>query len=96
MVMEFLMKATTVLTALNIVFLLALGYIYVRNWLKLKTSFTSGLLLFNLLFLAQNLTSFYFYITMTPYFVDMVSLHVFILTLLQTIAFLILTIISWK
>jgi len=90
------MKATFGLTALNIILLLALSYIYGRNWLKLKTSFTSGLLLFTILFLLQNLTSFYFYITMTPYFVEMVGLHVFILTLLQTIAFLVLDIISWK
>ncbi len=96
MAMDYLMRTTFGLTALNIILLIALGYIYGKNWLKLKTSFTYGLLLFTVLFLLQNLTSFYFYITMIPYFVDMVSLHVFILTLLQTIAFLVLNVISWK
>ena len=94
--MEFLMKATFALTVINIVFLLALFFVYGKNWLSLKSAFTSGLALFTLIFLIQNITSVYFYLANMPYFVDMVSMHVFILTLLQTTAFSILNIISWK
>ena len=94
--MEFEMKATFVLTIVNILLLLSLGYVYGRNWLKMRSMFTLGLLLFTAVFLTQYLTSFYFYMTNMPYFVEMVSLHVMILTGLQTIAFIVLNFISWK
>ncbi len=94
--MEFEMQATFVLTAVNIVLLLALAYVYGRNWARLRSGFTAGLLLFTLAFLAQYVMSFYFYVTNMDYYVDMVSLHVLILTLLQTIAFAVLNGISWK
>ena len=94
--MEFEMKATFVLTIINILLLLSLGYIYGRNWLRMKSSFSLGLLLFTIVFLIQYLTSFYFYIVNMPYFVEMVSLYVMILTGLQAIAFIVLNIISWK
>jgi len=94
--MEFVMKATFVLTIVNIVLLLALSYVYGRNWVKMRSTFTAGLLLFTLAFLAQYLVSFYFYMTEMQYFVDMVSMHVFVLTVLQTIAFAILNGISWS
>ena len=94
--MEFVMKATFVLTIVNIVLLLALSYVYGRNWVKMRSTFTAGLLLFTLAFLVQYLVSFYFYMTEMQYFVDMVSMHVFVLTVLQTIAFAILNGISWS
>ena len=94
--MEFEMQATLVLTAVNTVLLLALTYVYGRNWARLRSGFTAGLLLFTLAFLAQYVMSFYFYVTNMDYFVDMVSLHVLILTLLQTVAFAVLNGISWK
>ena len=94
--MEFEMQATFVLTIINIILLLILGWIYGTSWLKIKSSFTTGLLMFTLIFLLQNLTSFYFYVTEMPYFVDMVSMHVLILTSLQTLALVIMVAISWK
>jgi hypothetical protein len=94
--MEFVMKATFVLTVVNIVLLLALAYVYGRNWQKIRSTFSAGLLLFTLAFLAQYLVSFYFYMTEMSFFVDMVSMHVFVLTVLQTIAFAILNGISWS
>ncbi len=94
--MEFVMKATFVLTTVNIVLLLLLTYVYGRNWVRLRSTFTAGLLLFTLAFLVQYITSFYFYITNMQFYVDMVSMHVFVLTILQTIAFTILNAISWS
>jgi hypothetical protein len=94
--MEFVMKATFVLTAVNVVLLLMLSFVYGRNWVKMRSTFTAGLLLFTLAFLAQYALSFYFYVTSMNYFVEMVSMHVFVLTLLQTIAFTVLNSISWS
>ena len=94
--MDFVMKATFVLTIVNIVLLLALSYVYGRNWMKIRSKISAGLLLFTLAFLVQYLVSFYFYMTEMHFFVDMVSMHVFVLTVLQTIAFAILNGISWS
>jgi len=94
--MEFVMKATFVLTIVNIILLLLLTYLYGRNWAKLRSSFTAGLLLFTAAFLVQYVMSFYFYVTNMDYYVHMVSMHVFVLTLLQTVAFTVLNAISWS
>ena len=94
--MEFVMKATFVLTAVNMILLLMLAFVYGKNWMKIRSAFTTGLLLFTIAFLAQYVMSFYFYATSMDYFVEMVSMHVFILTILQTIAFTVLNAISWS
>lgn len=90
------MGLTTLLAGVNAVLLLSILYVYVRNLFRSRTVFTIGLSLFAGLFLLQNLVSLYFFLTMTPYFVDAVELHVFILTLLQTLAFAIFNWITWK
>jgi hypothetical protein len=94
--MEPLMGITASLTALSSLLLIALLTIYAKNLRKVKSKFTIGLVLFALLLLAQNLASLYFYFTMMGYYVPQVTLHVFILTLLQVIAFSILLKISWE
>ena len=88
--MAFLMTSTTALTVLSTMLLGGLLHIYIRNLKKIKSNFTIGLLIFAVLFLVQNLVSLYYYLTMMDYYVPEVEAHVFILTLLQTIAFFIL------
>ena len=94
--MDAIMNITTILTAVSTLSLLGLLYIYIKNLKNIKSKFTIGLMIFAVLFLLQNLVSLYFYFTMIEYFVPQVEVHVFILTLLQTIAFLILLKISWE
>ncbi len=94
--MEFGMQATFVLTAVNIVLLLLLTYVYGRSWMRMRTSFTAGLLLFTLAFLLQYGVSLYCYLTGIESFVEMAGLNALVVTGLQTIAFAILNIISWS
>ena len=94
--MDIIMNLTTILTAVSTLSLFGLLYIYIKNLKNIKSKFTIGLLIFAALFLLQNLVSLYFYFTMIEYFVPQVEVHVFILTLLQTIAFLILLKITWE
>ena len=94
--MAMLMSITTVLTAISILALGGLLHIYIKNLKKIKSNFTIGLFIFALLFLLQNLVSLYFYLTMMNYYAPQVEVHVFIFTLLQTIAFLILLKITWE
>jgi len=94
--MAMLMNVTTTLTAISILALGGLLNIYIQNLKKIKSKFTIGLLVFALLFLIQNLISLYYYLTMMDYYSPEVEVHVFILTLLQTIGFLILLKITWE
>ena len=94
--MAMLMRVTTFLTSISTLLLLGLLYVYYKNLKKIKSKFTIGLFIFAILFLIQNLVSLYFYLTMMDYYASQVEVHVFILTLLQTIAFLILLKITWE
>ena len=94
--MAMLMNITTILTVISILSLGALLHVYLKNLKKIKSKFTIGLLVFALLFLLQNLVSIYYYLTMMKYYTPEVEVHVFVLTLLQTIAFLILLKITWE
>lgn len=94
--MAMLMNFTTILTLISTLILLALLYVYSKNLKKIKSKFTIGLFIFALLFLIQNLVSLYYYLTMMKYYTPEVEVHVFVLTLLQTIAFLILLKITWE
>lgn len=94
--MEPLMAATTVLTGISTLVLIGLLYVYTQNLKKIKSKFTIGLFIFAALFLLQNLISIYFYFTMIAYYVPEVTVHVFIFTLLQAIAFLVLLKITWE
>lgn len=94
--MAMLMNITTILTGISTIFLILLAYIYIKNLKNIKSKFTIGLLVFAILFLLQNLVSLYFYSTMVEYYTKQVALHVFIFSLLETIAFLILLKITWE
>jgi len=93
--MEALMGLTTALTGTSALLLIALLFVYIKNLQKIRSNFTIGLFIFAALFLLQNIVSLYFYLTMMDYYAADVAVHVFILTLLETIAFLVLLVITW-
>lgn len=84
------------LSGINILLILSLIYVYVKNYVKIKSMFTVGLLLFAILFLIHNALYLYFSITMMPYYTDNAQVFVFIFNLLQVLAFAILNIITWR
>jgi len=94
--MTIIMQATTALTFLSIALLAVLLRIYWQNYAKIKSKFTIGLMLFAGVFRVQNMVSFYFFVTMMPYFVQAVEMHVFLLSLLQSIAFSVMLWNAWK
>ena len=94
--MAMLMNITTILTVVSILALGFLLHIYIKNLKQIKSKFTIGLFTFAILFLLQNLVSLYFYLTMMQYYSPQVEFHVFIFSLLQSIAFLILLRITWE
>ena len=90
------MHFTTALTGISVLLLLFLFVVYVKNYRKMKSSFTLGLILFASLFIILNGVNFYYFITMMPYYVEAVGTHVFLLSLLQTLAFGVLVWLSWR
>ena len=90
------MMVTEVLTVVNVGLLLSLLYVYAKNYAKMKSGFTAGLALFAGLFLLQNLVSLFFLVTMMPYFVDEVEAIMPVMTVLQTLAFIVMNWLTWK
>lgn len=87
---------TTIVAAINIILILGLMYVYVKNLVKIKSGFTLGMVIFAGLFLFHNILVFHFSITMMPLYAESVSSFVLIFTSLQTIAFLVLNWVTWK
>lgn len=94
--MALIMTISTVLTVLNLILILALVVAYAKNLSKIKSPFTIGLFLFAVIFLLQNFLYIYFHITMMPLYTASAELFVFLLTILQTIAFSILNGVTWR
>ena len=54
--------AATVATGLNVLLLLALSYVWGRNFLQLRSKHTAGLLVFAVVLLAENGLALYYYL----------------------------------
>ena len=90
------MMGTTILTVISSIILLILLFIYGRNLRKIPARFTQGLFIFALVWFIEKLVSLYYYLTMMNYYVPAVSMQVFFLSLLQTVALFILLKITWE
>lgn len=94
--MSVIMEFSKWATVLNLFLIISLIFVYAKNMVKFKTSFTFGLFLFAFLFLVQNAVMLYFFVTMMPYYAAGVEVYTFIFSVLQTVAFLILNFVTWK
>jgi hypothetical protein len=94
--MAMFMEISSWLSAINILLVLSLLYVYIRNYAKVKSDFTLGLGLFALLFLVHNAVALYYHLTMMPLYVAGVETYALIFSGLQTAAFLVLNWITWK
>ncbi len=92
--MAMIMVLTTIATALSAIMLAVLLWIYVKNLRQVRSKFTTGLVVFAGLMLLQNIVSLYYYITMMDLYVADVSVQVFIYSLLQMIAYIVLLAIT--
>lgn len=87
---------TTVIAGINILLIVSLLVVYLRNAMRIRSGFTYGLLLFIILFLFHNILVFYFSVTMMPLYAEGVAPFMFVFTLLQLIAFAILNWVTLK
>jgi hypothetical protein len=71
--MAVLIDAMRAFSALNVLLLCGLGYVWGRNFLQFRSKHTLGLLVFSLLLLAENALAIYFFVfhqTLTPWVTD--------------------------
>ena len=94
--MTLMMNLSEIVIIVNIVLVASLIYVYLKNFVKFRSAFTFELFLFAFLFLIQNGVLLYFFLTMMPYYAGGVEVYAFIFSVLQTVAFLILNIVTWK
>ena len=79
-------------SAVNVLLLIGLLWIYGNSFRKVRAQFTAGLLFFAALFLIQNLMSLYSFLTMFMDYASGISLMVLAITIVQTAG---LAIILW-
>lgn len=84
------------LTSANIILLVILTIIYVRNYLEIKAQFSLGLLTFSAVLIVQKLLTLYFMLDAMSDYADLLGVPLLILESLQLFAFSILTYISFK
>ena len=94
--MAVIMNIAVAFDLLSVIALLLLIYVYYKNFRKIKSKFTIGLMIFALLLLAQNAVSLYFHFTMMQYYVPEVELFECFFTVVQTIAYFVLLKITWE
>ncbi|MFB6282174.1 MAG: hypothetical protein ABEH40_09155 [Haloferacaceae archaeon] len=94
--------AARVATGLNVLLLAALGYVWGRNFVAVRTKHTLGLLVFAAFLLAENAFAFYYYLldpTLSVWFSTQVPVvawrAMMLLHGLETVGLLFLTWVTW-
>ena len=84
------------INSVNVVILLLLLQIFFRNFCHIKSDYTKGLIVFCLLFLAENLISIHLGIFSWPYFDEIIIFHIVLVNIIQLLGLLTLLKITWK
>ncbi len=87
---------SSVLAAVNVLLIAGLLYVYGKNFVKIRSGFTFGLVFFALLFLFHNVLVLYFNLTMMSLYAEGVMPYMIAFTSLQAVAFAILNWVSWR
>jgi hypothetical protein len=80
----------------NVIILAMLIYVYGKNYRHIKSSHNLGLLIFSLLFLAENLIAIHLGIFSWPYFQIDIIYHIMLINTVQLLGLFVLLKITWK
>ena len=94
--MELEMQLTFIFEAISSVLLVALLYVYWRNYRAMKAKFTLGLLVFAALLLIQNIVGMYYRFTMMNFYNIEAAAGVAIIRGIEVLALAVLLYISWE
>ncbi|WP_227377317.1 hypothetical protein [Haladaptatus halobius] len=91
-------EAASVLTGVNVLFLLALTGVWIRNYALFKSRLVLGLLAFAVVMLAENAVALYFFLTMKGFYgmTPRVQQAVLVLRTLEFVALAFLTYVTMK
>jgi len=84
------------LHSINIVLILGLLYIYVQNYMKIKSKYTIGLIVFAVFFLIHSIMGLYFDTAMVMYSSKYAENIGMVLEAIKAIGFALLLWISWE
>ena len=84
------------LHAINVILILALLYIYLQNYTKMKSKYTIGLMFFAFILLVQSVMGLYFDTTMVMYSTSEATSIATLLEAIKAVSFAILLWISWE
>lgn len=90
--------ALRVLTALNVVLLAGLSYIWVRNYATFRSKHTLGLALFAVILTLENLTTGYFFIfhqDLAPWLAEQPGIATGAFAIVKALEFLALLVLSY-
>ena len=87
-----LTQVAGIFSAVNVLLLIGLIWIYANSFRKVRAQFTAGLLIFAGLFLLQNLIALYSFLAMFMYYAPGVTGLMLAITIVQTAG---LAIILW-
>ena len=98
MAMGTMITAAMALAALNVLLLVPLTVIWVRNYSTFRTNLVLGLLAFAVAMLAENAIALYFFLSMQSFYggAPGVQKAVLVLRALQFVAIVVLTYTTWK
>lgn len=94
--METELTLTFAFEALGSILLLALLFVYYRNYKSMKAKFTLGLLVFALLLLVQNLVGMYYRFSMMGFYNPEAAGGVALIRGIEVVALAVLLYISWE
>lgn len=90
------METVIIVEMINAVLLISLLFVYVNNYLQMKTVFGLGLILFASVLLLQNLIAVYFHFAMVEFYSSEVLEHAAIINFVQMTALIIINWVTWK
>ncbi len=94
--MSYFTMFSTWVNILNIILVIALLVVYIRNFAKIRSGFTLGLIIFAGVFLIQNIALLYFTMHVIPVMDKAADSFTMVFSLLQTAAFAVLNYITWR
>ncbi len=86
-----------IINSINVIILVILLYVFMKNYRHIKSNYNLGLILFSSLFLIENLISFHLGIFSWPFCAaEVVILHIVVINVIQLFGLLALLYITWK
>lgn len=82
--------------SVNVIILIFLLYVFTRNYRHIRSNYNMGLLIFALLFLAENLISIHLGIFSWPYHDTDIILHIVVINFIQLLGLSAMLRITWK